>query len=358
MLRIFSIDQLADSAMRTFVRSCIYWLPNQFGLPFIAILLSTWPVGGSYAVEIVWTDTATDQVLRAPADGNGPIIEVYGGMDYDGDTKAIFGVAAVSNRVYWADNATDQILTGPLDGSGPIDELYSVVSPYGLALSDNYIYWSDNATDQILRGSTDGTAEVVEIYSRTDCPDECAAPRHLRIQEGFLYWADVSKDQILRGPLDGTGPVVEIVGESDFPGSPVLQMNPLGLAVDSEFVYWANNWGQNAPENDGILRAPRDGAGTATFLYDIIDYPDETLTDISPRGIAIHGDYLFWGDGVTDQILMAPADGSGPITVLYDNVGNNPNYLYILIPEPTSLLICCTGLVTLGLKRCRSKLRA
>lgn len=89
------------------------------------------------------------------------------------------------------------------------------------------------------------------------------------LNDSYVYWTDGSS-QVQRVAESG-GPVQTIA-----PG----QSKPYGLAVDATFVYWSNQLG------GAILRAPKDGSGTAQVL----------ATATQPGDIAIYQGNLYWID--------------------------------------------------------------
>ncbi len=80
------------------------------------------------ANNLIWTDLATDQLLRGAAAGTGAVNTVFGINDYPGTPSSITpkGVAAAGGFVYWGDDVTDQILRGAVTGSGAATELFGV----------------------------------------------------------------------------------------------------------------------------------------------------------------------------------------------------------------------------------------
>ena len=58
-------------------------------------------------------------------------------------------------------------------------------------------------------------------------------PLGVAVDGGFVYWADVMTDQILRGAADGSGSATELFNIADYPGSPG-QVEPQLIAVIPE----------------------------------------------------------------------------------------------------------------------------
>ena len=65
-----------------------------------------------------------------------------------------------------------------------------------------------------------------------------------------IIWTDNLTEQILRGAADGSGSASELFGIADYPGSPG-SINPLGVAVDGGFVYWADSTHRPDPAGRG-----------------------------------------------------------------------------------------------------------
>ena len=143
-----------------------------------AVLLATSPAA---AVDIIWTDNLTEQILRGAADGSGSASELFGITDYPGSPGSInpLGVAVDGGFVYWADSTTDQILRGVADGSGSATELFGIadypgsphhIFPVDVVVDGGFVYWADSTTKQILRGAADGSGSVNLLFDNTDYP--------------------------------------------------------------------------------------------------------------------------------------------------------------------------------------------
>ncbi len=274
------------------------------------------------AVDLLWTD---GKILRAPIDGSGPIVEIFGIDDYPGAPERIAprDVTVLGNSILWVDSRTDQILHGPLDGSGPVTSLYDSLdglsSPRGLVIDGGFLYVADRLTNQILRGSLDGVAPLTELFG----PADVGIPSSLAISGDFLYWPDTFDNQILRGRLDGEGTVTVLFDETDYPSyDSDHNPTPQGIAISGDNIFWTDIIA------DMVLHGSIDGTGPVSEVYNNSDYPG-LPTRISPRGIIARDDFLYWADNGTDsdQILMAPSDGSGPVTELYTS--QSPQWLAI-----------------------------
>lgn len=115
---------------------------------------------------------------------------------------------------------------------------------------------------------------------------------------------------MLRAPVDGSGPVTVLFDYNDYPGSPD-SINTRGLTTNDGSIYWADS------HTDQILRGAVDGSGAVSVVYDINDYPGSP-TSSRVEGLTLDGGFIYWTDTRTDQVLRGPADGSGPVSSLYD----------------------------------------
>ena len=85
------------------------WLTNSVMILSVfcisaVLLLAASPAA---AVDLIWTDTSTDQILRGAADGSGSASELFGIADYPGSPGSInpIGVAVDGGFIYWTDNS-------------------------------------------------------------------------------------------------------------------------------------------------------------------------------------------------------------------------------------------------------------
>jgi Low-density lipoprotein receptor repeat class B len=107
----------------------------------------------------------------------------------------------------------------------------------------------------------------------------------------FVYWTnDTPGNSIGRAKINGTG-----LNDNFITGL----NRPIGVAVDSKYIYWAD-WNANR-----IGRANLDGTSVNLNF----------ITGVHPEGIAVTGNSgIFWGNdtGTSDTIGHANIDGSNP----------------------------------------------
>jgi hypothetical protein len=118
-----------------------------------------------------------------------------------------------------------------------------------------------------------------------------------------LYWSDfrggVSHDRIGRADLDGTNRVDSWIGGT---------IQPSGLAVDDEHVYWTNG--------DTIGRADHDGTN--------VDLGFVSGLGMGPNDVAVDDTYIYWSSWYPSAIGRARLDGSEADPDFITNAGANP----------------------------------
>jgi hypothetical protein len=98
--------------------------------------------------------------------------------------------------------------------------------------------------------------------------------------QAYVYWTNLGSDSIGRAMLDGS------LVDQNFLGAPEPLLNPCGVAVDGEYVYWANMAG-SAPQGK-IGRAKLDGSEVDNELVKGAE---------NPCGIAVNATHVFWANG-------------------------------------------------------------
>jgi hypothetical protein len=105
-------------------------------------------------------------------------------------------------------------------------------------------------------------------------------PRH-------IYWTDEFESQrsMWRANLDGTGDQPFTVGGA---------FHPHGVAVDANYIYWANPSSIGRANLDGTLSNPTFISGAST-----------------PFGVAVDANYIYWTNVGTNTVGRANLDGTG-----------------------------------------------
>jgi len=118
----------------------------------------------------------------------------------------------------------------------------------------------------------------------------CAVPA--TAEGNFVYWTNDGGSTIGRAKLNGSGPNNSfIAGLND----------PLGVAVDTRFVYWAQGTGASS----SIGRALLDGSQVSAGFI-----PASAGVD-SPVGVAVDANFIYWINE-TGNIGRALIDGTSP----------------------------------------------
>jgi len=290
------------------------------------------------ALDVLWTDSTTGQILRGPAEGGAAQV-LFDASDYPLSPAAIapFGIAADDNFVYWSDLITGQILRGSLNGQGAATLVFdrndypgssASARPAGLSVDASFVYWADSVTGAILRGPKTGAGAVTSLYTAANYPGSPgdSFPWDVKISGSQLYWSDAGTSQILQGAADGSSAVQALFTSAD-------ERVNLGLAIDGGQVYWGDT--DTAGQTGSVLSGSISGTGSPQILYELADYP--TLeTSAAPTGIAAQNGQLYWVDSLTKQVLTASASGSGVISVIFDisDYPGSPSYI-----SPTYLTV-------------------
>jgi hypothetical protein len=266
-------------------------------------------------------------------DGIGP-----GGTDSAGAQPAAFQAASTGgSEVFFTspEKLTNDANTGPeqppaqierddLAGVPPIEkpDFIPTQRAIGVATDASHIYWVDPQLGTIGRADLDGNqASVQQAFispGTTQCKievkegvfetkEEASHPRYIAVDSGHLYWTNTGcSDE--SGALDGTG----TIGRADIEGTPASiepefitgASNPQGVAVSSEYIYWAN--ASKADKARGIARATLEG-GNVELGFIQSSLPAE------PKGVGLSTDHLYFSaNDINDSsyIFRVSLDGS------------------------------------------------
>lgn len=234
---------------------------------------------------VYWTnDAPSNSIGRAKINGSGTNNNFIAGV------SAPLGVAVDSRFVYWADFAGDRIGRANLDGSGVNRSFISsgVSDPIGIAVTQNSgIYWANKTgADTIGHANIDGSNPVASFV--TPAGTNVAG---LAADQSFLYWADSASSpagRIGRAALGGGAgnpAFITGIGTGD------------GVAVDPSFIYWGG-------ATTEIGRAPA-GGGTPEPNF----IPSASTVN-PPCGVAVNSQYIFWANHGANAIGRANINGS------------------------------------------------
>lgn len=150
------------------------------------------------------------------------------------------------------------------------------IGVHAIAVDEAHIYWGyESDAHLIRRARVDGTE--VETLSTT----EHAQPFMMVVDGTHLYWTRRQGDHtVMRMPK--TGGAEQILAAGSY---------PTGIAVDGEFVYWANYWSCQTCTTGDVRKVPLAG-GTTTVLSD---------NEPFAAYIATGGGMVIWSDEHVEQ---------------------------------------------------------
>jgi hypothetical protein len=166
---------------------------------------------------------------------------------------------------------------------------FAIAGMIAPAAQANFVYWPSSNSAKIGRATLDGEMFDNGFLSTGNSSDP---PMAVAVDSQFVYWADGNDTtgRIGRASLDGSS---GSVFQNFIPNSAGVQ-TPLGVAVTSTHIYWANAGG-------GIGRADLDGG-----------HPNPSFigTPASICGLAADQSFLYWSNNNGASIARANLDGS------------------------------------------------
>jgi len=196
--------------------------------------------------------------------------------------------------VYWSVDpgaGGGMIERAPLTGGNPTFLFSNLFGATAIAVDGNFIYWA-NGPLQIGRANLNGTGTPNPNFIE-DARMGANTSLAVDSTHGFIYWVDQFDDTIGRAPLTGGTPNNSLV--DTFGGEPT------GVAVDSAggHIYWSAS---SSPGNGLIGQANLDGSS-----------PNFTLLSglFGAQGIALDSNFLYWANGPL-QIGRANLNGTSP----------------------------------------------
>jgi low-density lipoprotein receptor class B len=149
----------------------------------------------------------------------------------------------------------------------------------------NFVYWTnDTPGNSIGRAKINGTGLNDNFITGLNRPIGVA------VDSKFIYWADWNANRIGRANLDGTGINLDFI-----PG-----VHPEGIAVTSSAgIFWGNDTGTS----DTIGHANIDGTNP------VINFAP---TGTSICGVAADQSFVYWLDNTNNKIGRVPVSGGAP----------------------------------------------
>uniref|UniRef100_A0A672NM77 Low-density lipoprotein receptor-related protein 6-like n=1 Tax=Sinocyclocheilus grahami TaxID=75366 RepID=A0A672NM77_SINGR len=194
--------------------------------------------------QLYWIDSKQNAIRRAQEDGNQVRPEPDLGLQpYD------LSIDVYSRFIYWTSEVTNVINVTRIDGSrvgvvlrGEHDKPRAiVVNP-----ERGYMYFTNlqERSPKIERAALDGTEREVLFFSNLGKPVALAVDNEL----GKLFWVDMDLRRIESSDLSGANRIV-------IEDSNILQ--PVGLTVFGNFLYWIDRQQQMIERIDKITREGR-----------------------------------------------------------------------------------------------------
>lgn len=233
------------------------------------------------ATSLYWSDFQVGTIGSAPLAG-GPATVLWSA---NGSANQL---ALDATSLYWVGSGNDHVAKGPLGGGAKQYLAYDTVRlPVGtgldLLLDPTTLYWADAAYGRILSIPKDGGAITTLASWQT--------PRYLAKAGNTLFWSNDTGD-LMSLDLSGGGAALPVLLTTD-PGID-------GIAVDDQFIYWAN-W-----QTDTLSRAPLGGGPTTVLASNLFN----------PQKVIVQDGYVYWSSSLTLSVWRMPTDGSGePIRI-------------------------------------------
>jgi hypothetical protein len=196
------------------------------------------------------------------------------------------------------------IMKAPFAGGAPIVLAGNEDFPFAVRVDTTSVYWvtqagsSATAPKLVSRASLDGSGHAV-LSS-----DPAWRPTSMAVDANYVYWANGETTaghlgSILRVPRSGGATTVLVSGLT----------NPQGLAVDGSSVYWINNVvpGDAAPFDGTVAKAPLAG-GTQTTLA-------TTGTGNQEARVIVDGADLYFMDLAKQALMRVPVAGGAATLV-------------------------------------------
>ncbi|WP_437738027.1 lipoprotein receptor [Sorangium sp. So ce1335] len=261
-----------------------------------------------------------DEVYWTAGEGRGGSVQkvsVLGGpvTTIAADQNAPYGIAVNQGGVFWSNLNDTNILRVNHDEAGAPKVVFdSDYATLGVVADETDVFWAQRAggIGAPGRGSLIGRIPMSDgLADDAFHEDSAVSPHLIALDDTHVYWVDRSE----RGSVNKTsredGQTARLIENP--------QAYPYAIAVDRDHVYWTNSpRDRSNDERGGVMRAPKRGARDATRLWS----PDEDrdIANSTPDCIAVddNDDFVYWTDQGSSRVLRKRKDGSGRQEVLYE----------------------------------------
>jgi hypothetical protein len=256
--------------------------------------------------EMLTADAKTGPEQGVPAIGRADIDGKPESINPDCIPARATGLATNSEYIYWADPVAGSIGRAELGCGGSVESDFILTGdePQWVAVDSGHIYWTSGSSaeegvGEIGRADISGEPASVEpsfIPGRVETgPGEFKTlvtnPQGIAVNSEYIYWANDGTNAIARAQIGGDNPQPSW----HFIGS---QEVPQGVAVDATHIYWTTN-----NPNSWIARVDLDGSNEK---FKIVNLEGEVSAEV--RGIALDGSHLYWVQKAGNTIGRANLD--------------------------------------------------
>ena len=215
-------------------------------------------------------------IFRAPADGSGPIEQLYTFTALGGDFPASdIALDAANNNLYVTalSRRKDRIIKGHYaDLNEPVKVLYEITESgrgnaigIKLTVANGKLYWAQSVSMKVVEGSLDGSEEAKVLF---DGDDNLAAPYNIAVDvaQQKIFILDnpeegaTATDAIYAGNLDGTGSLTKIISAGDdLDGGFDVEVD-----IENQFVIWLSPLTEG--QGQKVSRCKYDGTDVETLF--------------------------------------------------------------------------------------------